>query len=75
MTNEILDRYRINYLRDTGLEGLFGGGEDYALSALGLVDPALRMVPYERHNAVYPQLGGFFHKPFEAVVVLGGAAA
>ena len=29
----------------------------------------------EGNNAVYTQLGGLFHKPFEAVVVLGGAAA
>ena len=75
MTYEFFHGEGLRYFRNTGLEGLFGGGKGYAKGALRLVHLALRMLSYQRHNAVHAQLRGLFHEPLKAVVVLGGAAA
>ena len=71
---EILDGNGFRDFGDAGFEGLLGGGEGDAEGAVGLVDLALGALADRGHDAVHTDFRGLFHKPFEAVVVLGGAA-
>ena len=73
-TDEVLDGNGFRDFGNAGLEGLLGGGKGDTEGAVGLVNLALGSFADGGDDAVHAYFRGFFHEPFETVVVLRGAA-